>query len=1208
MRIREAFATAITDRIEPVVKVLDRKPGVIAGELDSLVVTPQWERFLRQALDAYTDAATRDDEDGIGIWISGFFGSGKSLLMKVLGVLLEGGVVDGLGVRRRFLARVPAASPDRADLERYLDVCERKIATTIVGGNLHAEQATGGDTLALIAFKLFAGAQGYTNSWPLAWAVEYYLDAQGRREDFRRRAEELAGQPWDELVADTAFHTDSLYQAAADTMPAHFRDIAAVERAVNAALAEGGVTSSMLIERLRAWCAARDRDGRRHKLLIQLDELGQWIRSGNSNERIMQVQALAETAATGGSGRIWLAVTAHGDVQALSQNVQQEQYAKINQRFALRCTLSNDDINKVVEERLLRKTQAGRSELASLFAARAGELADLGTVLNAQRVYPMPTAETFAQTYPYLPWIVAAVPDLVRGIAQAANRGDELTGSTRTLVGVVQGAIIDAATLLDRQLGPLLCLTDVYGQVESDVPIETKTDLGRILVNVPGATDYTPRVARALFLLGGVGYIPTTLENVARALVDRHDASLAGVREDTRAELDRLVGAGYAKLVGETYIFLTTQQRSFQDAVREGQRGLHDSTYDLGQSLKAYDSEEALRVDRVTLSGREIALKLTVDGRTVRNPAAPVTLHILTPLQRAIDPALGDDEAMRQRSNADPSNLYLRMDDVKGLRNALALARATELEADRVLSSPQSGPSEQEVARQAKAQDLPSYRAEVSRLLATALRGGVIFFRGSLFNLAPAESVAASVRATLAQAPLLPTIYSRFGELPHRVANEDAAVKAALAGNVSNADLAALGVYHADGTLNEASPLVSTLRGHLPLAEHDAGLLPADDLRAELEKPPFGWDGNAVKVGLALLLRSSACRLVESGRTITDPASAEALRLLTKEQSFKALRVQGVRSDIDSATLKLVRAEIEALFGVKPPLVASTLHNELGSALGNLGTRAGSIQSWASTAQCPLPPSFAAGRALVDDLIAAGVPAQRLQEFHDRVDALREYHDQLDRLDRFQRDNGAAFTDLRDFFTGMVNANLDVPTLRAFVSDWRTVAGEGAVTEPGRWADLSAAAATAKKDLAARAAQWWAKARVDLATAQDALAAQITTAGVPEDAREAEAAALSLRFADVRRRLDEPHDPTDAVAAQKVLTALAAVNLDIPGAIRELRERYRPAPSEHEVHISWRDLLGATHIATADDLRRVQQCLVEQVERALAAHKMVMIE
>src|SRR2546430_616303 len=96
------------------------------------------------------------------------------------------------------------------------------------------------------------------------------------------------------------------------------------------------------------------------KLLIQLDELGQWIASGNANERIMQIQALVETAAQAGDGRIWIAVTAHGDVQDLKQNVQQEQYAKINQRFALQCKLSNDDISKVVEERLLRKTQAAR--------------------------------------------------------------------------------------------------------------------------------------------------------------------------------------------------------------------------------------------------------------------------------------------------------------------------------------------------------------------------------------------------------------------------------------------------------------------------------------------------------------------------------------------------------------------------------------------------------------------------------------------------------------------------------------------------------------------------------------------------------------------------------------------------------------------------------------------------------------------------------
>ena len=355
MLIRETFATRIQDRIEPVVKVSERQPAVVLKELANLVVTPQWEKYLHRILDAYTDAAEREDESGIGIWISGFFGSGKSLLMKTLGALLEGGDLQGQSVHTTFLERLPASSAERADLTRFLKICERKVTTTAVGGNLHALQAASSDPLALIVFKLFAQRQGYTHNWPLAWAVEHPIAARNMTGDFRQQASDRCGVPWDEVANDPEFYSEQLYQAAAAVLPDHFSGIAAVDRAVSNAV-QSGITPASLIERLRRWCEVRDAAGRRHKLLLQLDELGQWIASGNANERTMQVQALAETAATAGAGRIWVAVTAHGDVQALQQNVDQSQYAKINQRFALRCPLSNDDISRVVEERLLRKT------------------------------------------------------------------------------------------------------------------------------------------------------------------------------------------------------------------------------------------------------------------------------------------------------------------------------------------------------------------------------------------------------------------------------------------------------------------------------------------------------------------------------------------------------------------------------------------------------------------------------------------------------------------------------------------------------------------------------------------------------------------------------------------------------------------------------------------------------------------------------------
>ena len=141
MLIRDTFATRINEKIEPIVKVADRKPDVVHGELANLIVTNQWERYIHTVLDAYVDAADRSSEQGVGVWISGFFGSGKSLLMKTLGLLVEGGPVRQQTVDSLFLARLPASSPFRRDIERCLTVMRRKLTATAIGGNLPTSPA-----------------------------------------------------------------------------------------------------------------------------------------------------------------------------------------------------------------------------------------------------------------------------------------------------------------------------------------------------------------------------------------------------------------------------------------------------------------------------------------------------------------------------------------------------------------------------------------------------------------------------------------------------------------------------------------------------------------------------------------------------------------------------------------------------------------------------------------------------------------------------------------------------------------------------------------------------------------------------------------------------------------------------------------------------------------------------------------------------------
>ncbi|MEI6776494.1 MAG: BREX system P-loop protein BrxC [Chloroflexales bacterium] len=1152
MQIIETFATHISVRIEPVVKVADRDPERMLDELRNLIVTPQWEQHVRQVLDGWAEAANGRAGGDPGIWISGFFGSGKSLLMKVLGLILEGGDLAGQSVHELFLSRLPAGSRDRSEIQRLLTIIRRTTTTSAIGSNIHALEGSSADSLALITFKLFAFQRGYTRNWALAWGVEYYLDQAGQQEAFHRRAEELSGKRWDRLQRDTAYYIDTLMQAAADVLPDHFADgRAAVQRTVTAAT-QAGMTPSDVIERMVSWCRLRDADGRRHRVLLQLDEIGQWMASGDSNQRGQQVQALIETAAIVGEGRVWIAVTAHGDIQALQASVQQEQYAKINQRFSQKIKLSNDDMSHVVEARLLQKNPAGRAELAARFTARTGHIADLGSLKGTARVYPVPTDDLFPTCYPYLPWMIDVVPDMVKGIAQAAGRGDALTGATRTMISVIQGAILDTPDLLHTPVGRLLNLVDLYPQLVADVSVETKTDINSIPHKVPDATPLTADVAVALYLLGQATHIPCIPENLARALVTSLDEHLTALAARIRPELDRLIDAGYAKQVGETYAFLSTQQRSFQDKVRESQHELRLATPVLSQALRDVESDDMFQLAQLQGQGRQIKIKLLMDGRPLQSGPSRVAVHILSPIQRSLDPGIADDEVMRQRANQEPETFFLRMDEVKPLRDALSLYVATKEIADRIIAANPAG-SDAEVARQAKTHDLSGHLTAVRGHLRTAMRGAQIFFRGSSYY--PSSGSGDAVRSMMTQ--LLPLIYSRLSEVPHRVASVETAVRAALNGTYTNMDIQLLHVVNGDGSLNPSSPLLSAVRGSVPPEHADRPPVDAVEIRRIFEDPPYGWDGGAVTVAMALLLRAGLAKLIVEGRIITDPQDPDATLALTRDQRFRHMRLLGVRAELDSPQLIAARGFYETLFGSRPALVPATLNNALGERLGEITIRGAAIQQWASAASFPLPVEFSSGLSVVTEVSASPTPVARLPLFGDRHPQILDLLALLEQLEQFRQRYGSDFPRVRDYYTSMINASLNVPELQTFLRTFSTLASERRCYDPPRWVELVRAREAAEAAVTAQMARWTDEARRRATTAIARIPDLLGAIGVVAEQTEEYTPYLCQPFDLLLAEL--PDLPSVSVGSQ-LGTQLDMLDLNLSRKLERIRTQRMPQP------------------------------------------------
>ena len=93
MKLRELYKKDITREIQGVIKVDDEHS--IAQELDEYIVTEEIQRHLDTFFEAYNKGLGASRTEQMGVWLSGFFGSGKSHFLKIVSYLLDNREVNG---------------------------------------------------------------------------------------------------------------------------------------------------------------------------------------------------------------------------------------------------------------------------------------------------------------------------------------------------------------------------------------------------------------------------------------------------------------------------------------------------------------------------------------------------------------------------------------------------------------------------------------------------------------------------------------------------------------------------------------------------------------------------------------------------------------------------------------------------------------------------------------------------------------------------------------------------------------------------------------------------------------------------------------------------------------------------------------------------------------------------------------------------------
>ncbi len=517
MKIADIFETRVEEKIAPVIKVGDlQDEAKLAGEIGCYVVTPLIEKCIDDFLDHYTDSLRKDTEE-VGVWISGYFGSGKSHLSKVLALLVENRVLKGQTAAKRLEARIPGDAPRRASILRELALLA-SCDTRVLAFNLNTLVDQPDTALARLLLSQYYQHKGYSSNVLYAGVIEQELDRRGKLAELHQEAQRITGRWWPEIQRNPAFYARGLYNAASTVAPDAFakpEDVAAalvsaekgelvnVERFVSTVLED----LEPLIRELKKPC----------RMVLVLDEAGQWI--GDNDERLAQLQALVETAAIRGRGRIWLTVTTHEDMGTVLQSARRlrPDMKKIEDRFRFKFSLTTENIERVLEDRILKKKIAGADAVRDAYNSARGVVRSLGELSGVQgRSLLECDEQRFVDFYPFFPYQVELIPEIVKTLRARGGRADQLSGSTRTLLAITQDILrAGRKPYLKLAVGELVSFDEVYYNLsgEGEISPDIRRELSQIEKVVNGANPLTRRVTEILFLID---------ELTIRALEPRH--------------------------------------------------------------------------------------------------------------------------------------------------------------------------------------------------------------------------------------------------------------------------------------------------------------------------------------------------------------------------------------------------------------------------------------------------------------------------------------------------------------------------------------------------------------------------------------------------------------------------------------------------------------------------------------------------------------
>ena len=373
MKINDMFQKNIGRPIQGVVKIGKDTADMITTELDEYVVTKELHRHFDKFFEGFRKG-TQTRTDKMGVWISGFFGSGKSHFLKILSYILGGDSYDGKKAINYFDGKI-SDSRILADMQIAADSSVDVILFNI-DAEADADSKSNKDPIVKVFMKMFNRMQGFCGSVPWVADLERQMVKDGCYEAFRDRFKEISGSDWEIARDDFYFEQDNIVKALSESTR---MSAEAATSWYDKAEKNYSLDINTFASRVCEYIEAKEKQsGKKQFVVFLCDEVGQYI--GSSTALMLNLQNIIEGLGNECGGRAWVIATGQEDIDSIA-NVNRDAFSKIIGRFDTRLMLSSANVDEVIKKRLLAKKEVAADKLRLLYEEKTTLLKNLITLL-----------------------------------------------------------------------------------------------------------------------------------------------------------------------------------------------------------------------------------------------------------------------------------------------------------------------------------------------------------------------------------------------------------------------------------------------------------------------------------------------------------------------------------------------------------------------------------------------------------------------------------------------------------------------------------------------------------------------------------------------------------------------------------------------------------------------------------------------------------